>query len=302
MGQFGFFSREAFRTLARNGAPSVAAIVTTGITILVLGVLLPLFFFTQKTSQGVRDQLSIKAFLYDDATHGEITALQSKIEGLPGVKSAQFVSKAAAANIIRDRLKDPNILKELNSNPLPASFTILPTDAAHLENIRQELTPINGAGKPKAISPIISEVKDSREQAGKIEQVTSKLKIVLILLTALLCLASLLLIANTIRLSIYARRREVEVMRLVGATRWFIRWPFMIEGVIVGCLGGLAAILLLWLGKLIVVDPLANTFTFVKAQTNTELAFPLLIVLLFITAMVVSAIGSGVTLRRFLKV
>ena len=122
------------------------------------------------------------------------------------------------------------MLDELNSNPLPASFNVKPDDASQLESIRAAITPPGPNGKPKAISPIIDTVKDSREEAGKIEQVTGALKLVLTILTALLVIASLMLVGNTIRLSIYTRRREVEVMRLVGATRWFIRWPFMIEG------------------------------------------------------------------------
>ena len=125
------------------------------------------------------------------------------------------------------------------------------------------------------ISPIIQpNVFDRQDDRSKIEQVTSALKIVLTVITALLVLASLMLIGNTIRLSIYTRRREVEVMRLVGATRWFIRWPFMIEGVVVGFVGGLVAILILWLGKITIVDPLSNTFTFLAAQNNSTLSFP----------------------------
>ena len=99
---------------------------------------------------------------------------------------------------------------------------------------------------------------------------TSALKIVLTVITALLMVASLMLVGNTIRLSIYTRRREVEVMRLVGATRWFIRWPFMIEGVVVGFAGGLVAILILWLGKITIVDPLSDSFSFVAAQDKTS--------------------------------
>ena len=94
------------------------------------------------------------------------------------------------------------------------------------------------------------------------------------MITALLIAASLMLVGNTIRLSIYTRRREVEVMRLVGATRWFIRWPFMIEGVVVGFAGGLVAILILWLGKITIVDPLSKTFSFLAAQNNSTLSFP----------------------------
>ena len=128
---------------------------------------------------------------------------------------------------------------------------------------------------------------------------TGALKLVLTILTALLVIASLMLVGNTIRLSIYSRRREVEVMRLVGATRWFIRWPFMIEGVVVGFIGGLGAILILWLGKVTIVDPLSDTALF---SSLNAMSFPVLVAVLFSAAMVVSAVGSGVTLRRFLRV
>jgi cell division transport system permease protein len=123
---------------------------------------------------------------------------------------------------------------------------------------------------------------------------------VLTIITVLLVIASLLLVGNTIRLSIYARRREVEVMRLVGATKWFIRWPFMVEGVIVGASGGLLAVVILWIGKITVVDPLSDRFALVAAQ-NTINFLPL-VGLLLLSAMAVSAVGSGVTLRRFLRV
>jgi cell division transport system permease protein len=300
MGRLWFFIKEAFRALRRNAAPSIAAIITTILTVILLGVLIPVFQTTQGKSQEVRNQLELKVFLFDDATAGETTALKRKMEALPHVKTVDYVSKTAALGILKQRLKDPNILKELNTNPLPASFNVKPDDASHLGVVSQELKPPGPSGNPQPISPIIDSVKDSREEAGKIEQVTGALKLVLTVITALLVAASLMLVGNTIRLSIYARRREVEVMRLVGATRWFIRWPFMIEGVIVGFTGGLVAILILWLGKVTIVDPLSNSFALVAAQ-NT-ISFPLLIVILFFSAMIVSAIGSGVTLRRFLRV
>ena len=168
--------------------------------------------------------------------------------------------------------------------------------------MRAAVTPPGANGKPQPISPIIQEVFDRQQESQQIEQVTSALKIVLTVITALLILASLMLVGNTIRLSIYTRRREVEVMRLVGATRWFIRWPFMIEGVVVGFAGGLIAILILWLGKITIVDPLSNTFSFLAAQNNSTLSFPALVAILFAASVLVSAVGSGVTLRRFLKV
>ena len=295
-----FFIQEAFRALRRNGAPGIAAIVTTVVTMVLLGVLIPIVQTTQGKSEEVREQLLLKTFLFDDATQGEIDGLRQTIGEIPHVKSVEFVTKTEALKILGERLDDPDVLKELNSNPLPASFNVRPDDAANLESIRGALTPPDEAGTPRPISPIIEEVKDSREEAQRIEQVTGAVKLVLSVITALLVAASLMLVGNTIRLSIYARRREVEVMRLVGATRWFVRWPFMIEGMVVGFAGGLVAILVLWLGKVTIVDPLSDTFALFAAQ-NT-MSFTLLVAILFSAAIAVSAIGSGITLRRFLRV
>jgi cell division transport system permease protein len=125
-------------------------------------------------------------------------------------------------------------------------------------------------------------------------------KLTTAMLAILLVTASILLISNTIRLSLYARRREVEVMKLVGATDWFIRWPFVIEGVIVGALGGLLAILLLAIGKVALIDPLASDFALLAAPETIN--FGLLIVVLISSSVLVSAAGSGLSLRRFLRV
>ena len=295
-----FFVKEGMRALRRNAAPSLAAVVTIVVTVLLLGVLIPVLQTTEGKAEEVRSKIELKVFLYDDATRGEIASLQKRIGAMSHVEAVEFVSKKEALGILKKRLKDPDVLKELNSNPLPSSFNVKPDDPSNLDSIRSAMTPPDASGKATPISPVIQEVKDSREEAGKIEAVTSALKIVLTVITVLLIAASLMLVGNTIRLSIYARRREVEVMRLVGATKWFIRWPFMVEGVIVGAMGGLLAVIILWLGKITVVDPLSDRFALVAAQ-NTIDFLPLVAVLLG-SAMAVSAMGSGVTLRRFLRV
>ena len=305
MSRFFFFTQEAFRALRRNGAPSMAAIVTTVTTVILLGVLIPVFQTTQAKSESVRDSLEFRVALYDDATQGEIAALEDKLKAIPHVASVTFISKGKAlAELEKDlgKSKSEDLLAQLHDNPLPANFQIKADDASNLDAVRAAVTPPGPNGKPKPISPIIQDVFDRQQESQQIEQVTSALKIVLTVITALLILASLMLVGNTIRLSIYTRRREVEVMRLVGATRWFIRWPFMIEGVVVGFAGGLIAILILWLGKITIVDPLSDTFSFLAAQNNSTLSFPALVAILFAASVLVSAVGSGVTLRRFLKV
>ena len=314
MARFGFFIQEAFRALRRNGAPGMAAIVTTIVTVVLLGVLIPIFQTTQAKSNQIRDELSFRVAVYDDATPAEIQGLKHKLLGIPHVSTVHFVTKGEALKELGQSLneKDQSLLKQLNSNPLPANFIVKADDASHLDSIRSTVAPggASGSGAPTApgsaaaggqyISPIVQDVFDRNQDRDKIEQVTGALKVVLTVITALLVVASLMLVGNTIRLSIYARRREVEVMRLVGATRWFIRWPFMIEGVVVGFLGGLIAILVLWLGKVTIVDPLSNTFAIFRAQDT--MSFPLLIAILFSAAILVTAIGSGITLRRFLRV
>jgi cell division transport system permease protein len=300
-----FFTQEAFRALRRNGAPSMAAIVTTVVTVILLGVLIPIFQTTQAKSNQVRDSLETRVAIFDDATKPEIVKLEEQLRAIPHVSSVRLISKAEALDELTEDLgkqKSSELLTQLHSNPLPANFSVKADDASNLDSVEAAITPPGANGKPQPISPIIQDQFNRQEDSKKIEQVTSALKIVLTVITALLIIASLMLVGNTIRLSIYTRRREVEVMRLVGATRWFIRWPFMIEGVVVGFFGGLVAILILWLGKLTIVDPLSNSIGFLAAQNATTLSFPALVAILFAAAVLVSAVGSGVTLRRFLKV
>jgi cell division transport system permease protein len=305
MSRLFFFTQEAFRALRRNGAPSMAAVVTTVVTVILLGVLIPIFQTTQAKSNQVRDSLETRVAIYDDATKPEIAKLEDQLLAIPHVASVRLITKSEALHELSEDLgkdKSGELLTQLHSNPLPANFSVKADDASNLDSVEAAIVPPGPNGKPQPISPIIQDQFNRQEDSKKIEQVTSALKIVLTVITALLIIASLMLVGNTIRLSIYTRRREVEVMRLVGATRWFIRWPFMIEGVVVGFFGGLVAILILWLGKLTIVDPLSNSIGFLAAQNSTTLSFPALVAILFAAAVLVSAVGSGVTLRRFLKV
>jgi cell division transport system permease protein len=305
MSRLFFFIQEAFRALRRNAAPSMAAIVTTVVTVVLLGVLIPILQTAQATSEGVRDQLEFRVAIYDDAIAPEIAALRRELEAIPHVASVSLITKAEALREFSEQLEKEDkeaILSQLNQNPLPRNFAVKADDAANLAAVRAAVIPTGTDGRPQPISPIVEKIFDRQDAAEQIEQVTGALKIVLTVITALLIVASLMLVGNTIRLSIYTRRREVEVMRLVGATRWFIRWPFMIEGMVVGFTGALLAILVLWLGKITIADPLSDTFSFLEAATNGTMSFPALVAVLFGAAVLVSAIGSGVTLRRFLKV
>jgi cell division transport system permease protein len=213
------------------------------------------------------------------------------------VKSVEFISKGEALE--RAQEKNPKAFQEgaelLGSNPLPASFRVTPVDPDRLDEIVDRL---NAGGEPQLAA--IDEVRDREEDTDKILSATGLVKALTAGLAVLLVLASIALIANTIRLSVFARRREVEVMKLVGATNWFIRWPFVIEGMIVGFLGGVLAVLLLAIVKTTFVDPLSDRFALLAAPNTID--FPLLVALLMLACVAVSALGSGITLRRFLRV
>jgi cell division transport system permease protein len=302
MGRLAFFVSEAFRALRRQAAPSLAAIVTIVVTTLLLGVLVPVLRASEGTASDVRDQIGINVFLHSDASEAQIDKVRAQILAIDHVTGAEFISKQEAVKILEGRVEGDlkESLGELRSNPLPPSFDVSLDDPDNLEAVTGALQRPGADGKPQPINPAIDEVNDQRQDSRDIRQVTGAVKIVLLVIAVLLLVASLLLVANTIRLSIYARRREVEVMRLVGATNWFIRWPFMIEGMIVGLTGAVIAVGILVLGKVTIVDPLAESFNLI--DNFSSVSFLPLVALLIASAVVVSAIGSGVTLRRFLRV
>jgi cell division transport system permease protein len=146
----------------------------------------------------------------------------------------------------------------------------------------------------------MDEVKNRREDTDKILSATRVVSLTSAVLSVLLIVASILLVANTIRLSLFSRRREVEVMRLVGATNWFISWPFVLEGILLGAMGGILAILLLLVGKVTLIDPLAADFALIAAPETVD--FRLLGAGLLLASIGVAAAGSGLSLRRFLRV
>jgi len=295
--RLGFFLREALRGLRRSSAPALAALLTVLLTAVVLGVFIPIVQATTGTANEVRSRVVVDVYVKDSATQLEQSQLREAIEGTSNVKSVEFISKGEA--LARAEEKNPKAFEEgaelLGSNPLPASFRVTPEDPDRLDDIVQRLS----AGNQPQLAAI-DEVRDREEDTDKILSATGLVKGLTAGLAVLLVLASIALIANTIRLSVFARRREVEVMKLVGATNWFIRWPFVIEGMVVGFLGGVLAVLLLAILKTTFVDPLSDRFALLAAPETID--FPLLVVVLMFACIAVSALGSGITLRRFLRV
>jgi cell division transport system permease protein len=294
----GFFLREAVRATRRSAAPSFAALATVLVTLLVLGVFIPIVQATNGAADSVRSRVEVDVYMKTDATSSQETRVRSELLALPHVRSVQFVSKQTA--YAQQSKADPAAYQLLGSNPLPDTFHVVPDNPANVLAVRNALLPPGPNGKPGTIDASIQSVSNRKSDTKKILEVTNLVTITAAALTVLLTLASILLIANTIRLSLYSRRREVEVMKLVGATDWFIRWPFVIEGVVVGAAGALLAIAVLGITKVTLLDPLANNWTLIAAPRT--IPFTALVAILLGAGVLVSALGSGLSLRRFLRV
>ncbi len=296
--RLGFFLKEALRSLRRNAVPSFAAMATVLVTVLVLGVFIPMVQATTGAANDVRNRVIADVYLETDATDADVARVRGLLEGTQYVERVDFISKEQALK--QQRKRSPEAYDLLGSNPLPDMFRVYPTSPERIVDVRNALSPLAPAGGRVPVDRSIDEVQNREEDTRKILTATRVVKYSTAGLALLLAVASILLIANTIRLSLYARRREVEVMKLVGATDWFIRWPFVLEGVIVGALGGLLAILVLTVVKIALVDPLAADFQLIAAPETMN--FGLLVAVLVAASVGVSALGSGLSLRRFLRV
>lgn len=299
--RLGMFFREALRSIRANAAISVAATVTALIAVFILGAFIPSFMYVRSAVDAQTAKVDVDVYIADTATVSQVNSLREKLDGLRTdgtVAAVTYVSKEDALRIMKERLRDPSVLDELPSNPLPAKFNVKPTEAENADVIvaavkdDPALDPTEGIVYPETTADRLLTAAKFVQWAGFI-------------LIGILLLAAVLLIGNTIRLSIFARRREVEVMRLVGATNWFIRWPFMIEGVICGLVGAIVAVAMLWGIKVGVVDAWAAGADSALTKTGSAagtIAFPLLMIVLVGAGALLGAVGSGITLRRFLKV
>jgi cell division transport system permease protein len=284
---------EAVRSIGANLSTSIAATMTVLIGMFLFGLFIALGTWVVSWSDHVKSQLEVKVFFVDEVKPKQVNAVRVILdkEVTEGrVREYRFVSRAEALE--RMRKKYPELTANLPSNPLPASYEITPARADDVKLIAADLRQQKLAG--------VEKIKDGQQTSKRILQVARVIWVVFLVAVVVLLFASVLLIANTIRLSIFSRRREIEVMKLVGATNWFVRGPFMLEGLLCGLGGSLAAILLLLLGKEVALPSILGhieTSSDVKA-----LSFPMTALALLVVGLAVGAVGSGMTLRRFLKV
>ncbi|MHB1002237.1 MAG: permease-like cell division protein FtsX [Thermoleophilia bacterium] len=297
--QFKFFFSEAINSLVRNWVMSVAAVVTVLISMLILGVGMIFFFNIEDVISDLKNKLEIEVFIKNTATQDEINDLGAEIQGMPEVDTVYFISKDEALERMRKQLgENADMLDAMSGNPLPASYQIRLKDPQNLKEVAERFydNPVvdNTPGKDPPDG-----VKYGGETSERVLRLTTILLIIIAGTVALLTVASVLLISNTIRLSIFARRREIEIMRLVGATNLFIRWPYVIEGLFSGLLGASIATVTVMAFNSFLMSSLKDKMPFLGFQEVPMFTIALVIISV---GTLVGTLGSGLALRRFLKI
>ncbi|HMK91958.1 MAG TPA: permease-like cell division protein FtsX [Thermoleophilia bacterium] len=302
-----FFLAEAFESLRRNWVMTIASILTVLVTMAILGLVLVTDRNLKEGTTSLKNRVEIEVFIKDAATDQQVDAMRQRIQALPQLRNFEFITKDQALKEFEATLGQnaKEVLANLTVNPLPRSFRIFVKDPNQVDAVAQQFfnDPIvdNDAGTHNGVAYAKQTV---RSLLGTINLVEKGMWVV----TILFALAAVLLTSTTVRLSIFARRREVEIMQLVGATNWFIRWPFVLEGFITGFVGSFIAAIAVWGANVLVFNWIHNSkLDFLKpirypvvVQHGT---WPLgLVPTLVLVGATLGAIGSALALRRYLRV
>jgi cell division transport system permease protein len=301
--RFSFFLSEAFGSMRRNWVMAMAAVITVFISTAILGAVLVTRDNLNQGATSLKNRVMIEVFIKDDATPAQTQSLERKIQGMNEVKSYKYISKEEALRRFRERFGE-RIVANLPINPLPASYEIQVKDADRVDSVARAFfddpTVDNDPGTHNG-------VKYAKETVRKMLGTISLIEKGMWVTTGIFAAAAVLLISTTVRLSIFARRREVEIMRLVGATNWFIRWPFVLEGFITGLVGAVLAAAFVWVGNWGIAGWIESSqIDFLSLRVFRMWwqggAWPLgLMPSLAILGAFLGAVGSLVALRRYLK-
>jgi cell division transport system permease protein len=320
MSRLKLIAAEAVRSLGANLSTTFAAVTTVLIGMFMLGLVVGLGSWALSLSDHYKKQLVVKVYFCtrlsaynerlngepvhckNEATRTEMNDVHNQLISIQQVRSVRFISKEDAYRIMAKQ--QPNLLKNAAGNPFPNAFDVIPKRGEDIDAITRQLNPL-----PTGVEQLCPPLPGTRAASSGIGQscnrithrvlsVARYLWIVVLIAFIVLLVSSTLLIPNTIRLSIFSRRREIEVMKLVGATNWFVRGPFMIEGLLAGLGGAIAAIVLLLLGRTLFLGHVIHLH-----ETDVHAwPFGLHVLIVLAGGLLLGAAGSGLTIRRFLQV
>ena len=288
-----YFVREVFNSLKRNNWMSVASVGTVAVSLFIFGMFLMLVMNMNKMVESLESQVQIKVYLKDNFSRDDARALEVDLKNMQGVEKVTFVPKEEAMEKFKERLGDQKTLLEAldDTNPLPDSFEVMLIQPELVKTAAEAIEKYEGVEAAKYGQDVMEHLFD----------ITRLIRIFGFALMFVLALATLFISANTIRLTVFARRKEIAIMKYVGATDWFIRWPFVLEGMVMGLFGSLIASIILRFSYAGITAKIYSTLAFFPLIPEYPfLDYVTCVVML--GGMIMGAIGSAVSIKRFLKV
>ena len=302
----GYSTREAFHHFRRNWSTSFGAVVTIFLSLFIIGTFVLGSAMIDSIVGDVEDRVTIQAFLSDEASRDDVDALQHRIEAWENVESVTYKSKEQALQEYKDTMTNRNAADAVaaldGENPVPASLVIKLDDPQLVESVDERLIKDSSFASvcddPENVS---SSVQYGRETVERLFSVTNYIRIGALVLVVLLAFVAFVFINNTIRLAISARRREIAIQRLVGASNSFIRGPFIMEGILEALFGAILAIATLHTALTLIIPRLENSLQFLSFQIPTQVMLQTYAGLVVI-GLLLGLFGSAIAMRRFLKV
>lgn len=288
-----YFIKEAIYSLKRNGLMSFASVTTVALSLLILGLFLVMVLNLNNMASALESQVQISVYLQDGLSDFEMREVGTRITKLPGVVQVNFISKEDAMKRFKERLgEQQSLLNALgDANPLPNAFEVKVDRTDRVKTAAQAMMQLKG----------VENAKYGQEVIEQLFALTKMVRIFGLVIIVFLALAALFIISNTIRITVFARRKEIGIMKYVGATDWFIRWPFLLEGMMLGFGGALLAVLFLNETYGVLIHQVYESLAFLPLIPQYPFITHISVVLL-VAGTVIGALGSTISLRRFMKV
>ncbi len=300
---FGYSMREAGSHFVRNWTTSLGAVITIFLSLFIIGLFIVGSSMVTSAIGTIEQTVTINAFISDDASDEDVEAFMEELRSWDNVKSVEFKDKDDAAEDYRSMSNNADATFSAldGENPLPRSYVIEMEDPSQVADMAQQIKDNADFQEIVDGGDVDKSVLYGQEEVGRLFQVTTYIRLAAIVLVALLTFIAFIFINNTIRLSITARRREIAIMRLVGASNSFIRGPFVTEGVLQAILGSLLAIGVLELGRNLLIPKVQDAIPWLSLSIPMEM-YLVTYAALVVVGIVIGLFGSAIAMRRYLKV
>ena len=292
----GYLLGEGFRNVFHNKKSSGASLAIMCATMLIFGIFFMIIENINSAVKTIELQQGMQVFIQKDASDEQISQIGEQIKAINGVNTIKFISKEDALNYNREKLGNPALFVGYDEeNPFKASYLVTLTDLKLSSEVQENIYKLDN----------IASITSQDNTINNLVKIANGIKIVSIVVLSLLVIISIFIIANTIKLTVHARKKEISIMKYVGATDSFIRWPFIIEGIIIGIIAAIISLAILGLAYNLIISKLGNSAVLAKIGMSL-LSFAnistLLVIVYLVLGISIGALGSTISMRKYLKV